>query len=183
MKRALALIIAVVTLLSLAACGQKDPGSADDAGYLLMLDNAIRLPREYSRELFDKVAPPSETEYKIEMYRSKGEDYLAAVEAQYAKTCSDYDEVYGKDWVLSYTVVSVDEKDEAGIENYKKFDNYFFETYGIDTDKITAVVFVKVNVHIESPRDYNDKEKTIQCFCLDGNWYSFYGAMMGLKMA
>lgn len=181
MKKLLCVLLSALFVLSLASCNKTNGFNKD--GWKDMLDAAIKLPTECTRELLDKVNPPEETDFYIKYYKEeKNQDYLAELANQFKDITDRYTEDYGADWKLSYTVLDVQEKDAEGIANYKSYDGYYFRTYGIDTDKIQAVTFVKVNVHMESSSYTNDKEKTLQCFCIGGVWYSFYGAMLGTKL-
>lgn len=185
MKRIAALLLALAAVVCAAACkpAEKPKETSSEEGYIAMLDCAIKLPTEFSRELLDNVLPPSETDFYINYYReNKDMDYLEALAGQYRDICEGYTEKYGEGWKLSYSVVSVDVKDEDGIANYKSYDSYYFTTYGVNTDDIDAVVFVTVNVRIESPSDSNEREKILQCFSLNGKWYSFYGARLGINL-
>ena len=179
--------MALTALLTLCACtaGDKIKDGAvkyDREGYKALFDNALKLPRQFDRKLLDKVSHPNEIEYNINSYNERGQDYIALLQTEFDGIGKDYTERYGDDWKLSYTVDSVDEKNAEGIENYKKFDSYFFKTYNINTDDIQAVTFVKVTVHIEGSLGSNDKQKTVQCFCIGGEWYSFYAIRLGIKM-
>lgn len=189
-KRFAAFMLAVIFVLCLSACGTGDTqnggnGGAefDKEGYRVLLDNAAKLPSEFSEELLNKVMHPGEIKYKSDFYASeKNEDFIALVREEFETTAQSYAETYGDDWKITYTVNEAVEKDAEGIQNYKEFDGFYFNTYNIDTDKIQAVTFAKVTVHIEGSKDFNDKDKTIQCFCIDGVWYSFYAVRLGLKL-
>ena len=191
MKKITALILVLVSALALCACGsggsntaETPAPSAGDGGYIEMLDAAIALIGGYSRELMDKVIPPEETEYYIDFYSHKDPpvDYLTELKNQFAEMADNYAATYGDDWKLSYKVKTVDCKDAEGRQKYLDYDHFYFNTYGIDMSKVDDVVFVTVDIHIEGSKDSNDKEKTLQCFRYNGNWYSFYGAMMGTKL-
>ncbi len=180
-------MMALTALLALCACtaGEKIKDDAlkyDPEGYKTLLDNALKLTANFDRKLLDKVSHPNETEYYINYYKEKDQDYIDLLKNEFNGIGEDYAERYGDDWKLSYTVDSVEEKDAEGIENYKKFDSYYFKTYNINTDDIQAVTFVKVTVHIEGSLGSNDKQKTIQCFCIGGEWYSFYAIRLGIKL-
>ena len=183
MKRSIAIILLAALLASFAACSVKNTPARDPEGYIALLDNAIRLPAEHSDELIRKVYYPGETEYYVNYYRdNKGEDYMAILNEEFGNIAAHYAETYGEDWKLSYKINEADVKDAAGIEKYKSFDSFYFKTYGIDTDKITDVVFAKVTVTIEGSKDSNSKDKTVQCFCVDGEWYSFYAIRLGVSL-
>ena len=187
MKKRVLIILLALFMLAACACADSpaDPESGAESkdGYLTVLDSACELTKHFDRDLMDKVVPPLETEYYVQQYReSKDVDYIEALAENYAQIAAEYDEYFGDDWKLTYTVTALDEKDEEGIANYKVFDHYYFETYGIDLDSIDAVTFVKAKVHIEGSKGSNDKEKTLQFFRSGGEWYSFYAARFGIKM-
>ena len=185
MKRILSILLIALTLASLAACSGKPSPSEEPESYKTLLDNAVQLYNDgFSREQLDKVCHPNETEYKIAAFRERRDsDYIEALQNDIESFRRTYDELYGDDWKISYTVREAVEKDEAGIEQYKNYDNYYFEEYGIDTGKFQAVTFAKITVHIEGSKGSFDKDKTIQCFCIDGKWYSLYAIMIGYSLA
>ena len=198
--RILSLMIALALLLSLAACSNDGPAETpsdtpdaasptessanefDKDGWKLLLDNGLKLVSDYSEELFRTVVPASEIDFNVSEYAKRDKDYLALVRSEYEEMAEHYTQTYGEGWTLSYTVNSVDEKDAEGIEKYKAFDNFYFNSYGIDLDSISAVTFVKLTVKIEGPLGSNTKDKTIQCFCSDNEWWSFYALRIGLKL-
>lgn len=185
MKKAISIMLLTLLLLSLFACAEAPQKQEENKeGYIEVLDAACELVKHFDRELMDKVIPPLETEYYTKLYRErKNEDYVEALKSEYAQIAAQYDEVFGEDWKLSYSVISVDERDSEGIEQYKSFDGYYFREYGFDLDAIDAVSFVKANVHIEGSKGSNDKERTLQFFRTGGKWYSFYAPRFGIKMA
>lgn len=182
MKKLIAILIAALMLLPLAAC--KKPGSADfkKDGYTDMFDAAIKLVTDFDRETLDKVQHPAEISYKISEFKKKDVDYIEALKDEFAGVAASYDEKYGPGWVITYTIDETVEKDEDGIEKYKAFDEFYFRTYGIDTDKFQAVTFVKLTVHISGPLGSGEKARTVQCFCIDGVWYSLYAIRLALKL-
>lgn len=180
MKKAIAIFAALVMLFAFAACKKETVQNKD--GYIELLDNSMELMRNYSEELARKVMPEGMVDSQVKANEERGRDFFALLEQQFSDQRASYAATYGDDWKISYTVNEAVEKDKEGIENYKAFDAHYFETYGIDTSKITAVTFAKVTVRIEGSRDSNEKDKTIQCFLIDGKWYSFYAVMMGLRL-
>ena len=184
MKRFLSILLIALTLASLAACSKKPAAAFDPEGYKALLDDALLLYNgEYSREQVDKVCHPNEIAYKIDDYKKKDRDYLEELSNDIKTVCKRYDDLYGDDWKISYTIREAVVKDEAGIEKYKAFDSHYFDLYGIDTDKFQAVTFAKITVHIEGSKGSFDKDRTIQCFCIDGVWYSLYAIRIGLALA
>ena len=184
MKKFIALILAAAALLAFCACeGSSSRPAVSKDGYKAMLDIALKLVTDFTEEDFAKVLPPSAIEYNKEEYAKRDKDYIELVKQDYAATAASYSEAYGSDWKLSYVINSADEKDAEGIEKYKKFDDFYFRTYNVDQDRITAVTFVKVTVKVEGSKGSNTKDKTIQCFCYDGAWYSLYAVRLGLKLA
>ncbi|MBR3383073.1 MAG: hypothetical protein IKG85_08595 [Clostridia bacterium] len=182
MKRIIAVILLAAMLAALAACTGKNT-EYDPEGYKALLDNAIKLPSEYSDELFEKVCFPGETSYFVDYYKNeKNDDYLRLIREDYGKIADHYAEVYGEDWKLSYVINEAQVKDAEGIEQYKAFDSFYFKTYGVNVDRIQAVTFAKVTVSISGSKDSNSKEKTVQCFCVDGVWYSFYAKRLGVNL-
>ena len=184
MKRFVSIILLASMLLAFAACSGKKPGGGfDPEGYKDLLDCAIRLPSEFSEELVKQVIHPGEYAFHADYYKeNKGEDYLALLQAEFAKIAQSYAETFGEDWKLSYKINEAQVKDEKGIENYKNFDSFYFKTYNVDVDRIQSVVFAKVTVSIEGSLDSNSKDKTVQCFCIDGKWYSFYAVRLGVNL-
>ena len=182
MKRLTAILLAFLMVISFAACSGSSRADYKKDGYITLLDNAIKLPSEYSEALVKKVLWPGEIDFMVKSYSERGKDYMALLEEDFTHIRENYSEVYGEDWKLSYTIDSVDEKDEKGIENYKNFDGFYFDSYGVDTSRIRAVTFLKVTVRIEGSRDQNEKQKTIQCFCIDNEWYSFYAIRLGVNL-
>ncbi|MBO6060992.1 MAG: hypothetical protein J6P98_02605 [Clostridia bacterium] len=182
MKRIIPILLLAAFILPLAACSVPAP-AVDKDGWKVPLENALGLIREYDPALLETIVPPSENEYFINYYKEKGEDYEELLRGEYAAVAEEYNEVFGEDWVITYELLDAAEKDEEGIRKYKEFDGFYFETYGIDTDKIQAVTFVKALVKISGSKGENSKEKTVQCFCYDGEWYSFYALRFGLKLA
>lgn len=182
MKKLTAVLLLVLFVASLAACSGKQNADYDPEGYRQMFDAAIRLPREFSRELLDLVLPPSETDYYIELYNGRDRNYMVELKNEFDSMSKEYSEKYGDDYVIKYDVVEAEVKDEAGIAQYKNYDSHYFNTYGVDTDKIQAVTFVTVRLTISGSKDEYSREKTLQCFCIDGVWYSFYGAMLTTKL-
>lgn len=189
MKRFSFILIVLAALLAFTACNggggapaESPKPSADPEGYKAMFDEALLLLTDYSDERLARVLHKGELDYNIDQYKQRDKDYLQLVRQEFETTAQKYTETYGSDWKLSYTINSVEVKDAEGIEKYKKFDSFFFDSYGIDTDSITDVVFVKLTVKIEGSVDSNTKDKTIQCFCSDGSWYSFYAVRLGLKL-
>lgn len=190
MKKLIAITIALASLLALCACGSGTPAEKPDPaapafdkeGYKGMLDTALTLVSDFNEESFAKVIPQCEIDYNIKEFASRDKDYIELVKQEYAATAAAYAETYGDDWKLSYVINSVDEKDAEGIEKYKSFDNFYFTTYGVDLDKISAVTFVKATVKIEGSKGSNTKDKTLQCFCYNNEWYSFYAVRFGFKL-
>lgn len=186
MKKVIAVFAALLLLAAFVSCKNNKPSPtpapADNGGYKALLDNCVELAANYSRELAEKCIPSGMIEKQVAVNKEQGRDFWELLKAQFDDQRALYAETYGDDWKITYTVIEAVEKDEKGIENYKQFDSHYFTQYGIDASKISAVTFAKVNMHIEGSRDSNDKEKTIQCFCIDGNWYSFYAVMMGLRL-
>ena len=183
MKKTIAVILAVLALLSLAACGKKPSANYDHEGYKALLDEAIKLYTDFSSEQFEKVCHPNDIAYNVESYQKNGKDYLEAAKTTFDALNEKYTSLYGEDWKITYTINEAVEKDEKGIEKYKQFDNHYFKQYNIDTDKFQAVTFAKVTVHIEGSKGSFDKDKTIQCFCIDGVWYSLYAYRIGFALA
>ena len=175
MKKMLSFAMLLIFSLSLAACRGNVAPPAEEESVTDLLDAAAQLPSSFSEELLDKCIPESEKAYNVSIYRErKNEDYIESLRGQYAEVAKNYDEKYGEGWSVTYTVSETVEKDAEGIEKYKDFDNYFFTTYEIDLDKVDAVTFVKVTVRVEGPNGSGEKDRTVQCFRLDGRWYSFY---------
>lgn len=184
MKKIIAVLLVLLTLASFAACGKKPAASFDREGYKVLLDESVKLYSDFSREQVEKVCHPNEIAYKTDMYRErKDADYIELLGKDLEAVCEKYDELYGTDWKITYTIREAVEKDEKGIEQYKQFDHFYFEEYNIDTDAFQAVTFAKVTVHIEGSKGSFDKNKTIQCFCIDGTWYSLYAFRIGLALA
>lgn len=183
MKKLISAALAALLLLSLCACsGNKPQPPVEKDSYNVLLDASLKLVTDFDRETLDKVLYRSQIEYMIQDYASKDKDYIAALEEEFASVAAAYTEAYGEDWKLSYTINETIEKDAEGIEKYKEFDSFYFKTYGIDTDKIQAVTFLKVTAHIAGSLGSNSKDRTIQCFMIDGAWYSFYAIRLGLKL-
>ena len=182
MKRITAIVLFAVMAALLCACSAASKPEFDKDGWRVPLDSAVTLTHEFDEALLDKIVPKSETEYYVDLFKGKGEDYIDVLSKEFESIRADYAERYGDDWTVSYEVTEVTEKDEEGIRKYKEFDSYFFKTYNINTDDISAVTFVKVRVHIEGSKGSNDKDKTLQCFCLNGEWYSFYAIRLGVKL-
>lgn len=185
MKRTASLLIFAALLFSLCACASKPaaPSEGSRDGYVEVLNSACELTKNFDRALMDKVVPPGETDYFIDFYREKkNEDYIEALGSDYARIAAEYDEYFGDDWKLTCTVLDAEERDEAGIQQYRDFDSYFFSTYGYDPAKVDAVTIVKVKLHIEGSKASNDKEKTLQFFRTGGEWYSFYAARLGINL-
>ena len=184
MKRFLSIALIALTLASFAACGKSPSAGYDPEGYKALLDDALQLYNDgFSREQVDKVCHPNEIAYKIDDYKKKDKDYIDALDNDIEATRTMYDELYGEDWKISYSIREAVVKDDNGIEKYKQFDSHYFELYGIDTDAFQAVTFAKVTVHIEGSKGSFDKDRTIQCFCIDGKWYSLYAIRIGLALA
>ena len=197
MKKIFALVLAIAALLVFCACsgtpgGEASPTEAaetlapskdfDKDGWKLLLDNGLKLVSDYSEELLRTVIPAGEIEFNVNEFAKRDKDYLALVRQDYEDAAKAYTEAYGEGWTLSYTVNTVDDKDAEGIEKYRAFDSFYFKSYGIDVSGISAVTFVKVTVKIEGPLGSNTKDKTIQCFCYDNEWWSFYALRIGLKL-
>jgi hypothetical protein len=183
MKRFSALLLALITLLALCACHKEPEKPAPEAESCTdLLDKCVKLAEKYDEDLVREVMPAGMLDYYIAENAKKDKDFLELLKAQFEESQAVYARTYGEDWKITYEMLEADEKDEAGIESYKAFDSFYFSNYGIDTDKIEAVTFAKVRMHIEGSLDSNDKEKTIQCFLIDGKWYSFYAVMMGLRL-
>lgn len=192
MKKLIAVCLAVIMLLAFAAC-KKDPKPTPgpdatsapenkEETFTDLLDRCVALVGNYSEERLRETMPEGMLSKQIEMNNERGRDFMELIRAQFEEQAAEYAETYGEDWKISYTLNQADEKDAAGIENYKSFDSHYFSEYGIDTSKIEAVTFARVTMHIEGSRDSADKDKTIQCFKIDGKWYSFYAVMMGLRL-
>ena len=181
MKRIIAILIAALCLAALAACGAKNDNT-DREGYKAMLDIASELPREHSRETLDLIFPASGTDYLINTFKDRGRDYIEELNAQYDEMHENYAAKYGSDYEITYTVTEAVEKDAQGIENYKSYDSHYFDVYGVDPDAVTAVTFVTVHLRIEGSKDSYERDKTLQCFCIDGRWYSFYSLQLPLKL-
>ena len=181
MKRTFAFLLALLTLAALTACSGSNPGQKANS-WRSMLDVAANLTRDHSREAMDKVIPASATDYMIGEYQKRGRDYMASIEEEYGELHSQYSEAYGDDYRIEYTVVKTVEKDKEGIESYKSFDSHYFDIYSIDTDAIQAVTFVTVKISISGSKGSYEREKTLQCFCVGGSWYSFYGLMFPTKL-
>ncbi len=187
-------------LLSFAACKQKDPGKtdpspepslspeataapSDDDWYRSMFDSALMLVRLFDEQLLDRVVHPNQTAALVKEYREKkDQDYIELLRQDLQSVALDYQDRYGEDWRLSYKVNEIIDKDAEGIEHYKQYDSHYFNVYNIDTDEIDAVAFVKVTVSIKGSLGENSKDKTVQCFRIDGKWYSFYAIRLGLKL-
>lgn len=182
MKRLTAIMLLAVFAALLCACSAAPDAEFDKDGWRVPLDSAVALTHEFDKALLDKIVPHSETEYYVGFFKDKGQDYITVLSDEFESIRADYAERYGDDWAVSYEVTEVTEKDEEGIRKYKEFDSFYFETFNVNTDDITAVTFVKVRVHIEGSKGSNDKEKTLQCFCLGREWYSFYAMRLGVKL-
>lgn len=180
MKRILIILMASL-LLAFGACAPaNDENGQADAGYKKLLDVGIKLPSGCTEELVKSVIHPSELAFDIEDYKKNGKDYMEMVCSELNDKGREYAEKYGDDWKLSYEIKEAVEKDAKGIEQYKQFDSFYFERYGIPTDEFRAVTFVKVKVHIEGSKGSADKDRTIQCFQIGDEWYSLYAVRMGL---
>ena len=183
MKKVFALILALILLASLCACKKGGPEkSFDKEGYKQLIEDCIKLIESYDEETARKVICPGMLDYYIKSNEEQGRDFLALLQKQFEENQAKYAQVYGNDWKLTYTIESADEKDAEGIQKYKEFDSFYFDNYSVNTDNIQAVTFVKVNIHIEGENGSNDKTKTVQCFCVDNEWYSFYAVMLGLNL-
>jgi uncharacterized lipoprotein YehR (DUF1307 family) len=183
MKKITALLLIVLTLASFAACSNKPSANYDHEGYKTLLDEAIKLYPVFSEEQFAKVCHPNDIAYNVENYKKSNKDYIEAVRTVLDGLNEKYTALYGEDWKISYTIREAVEKDEKGIEKYKKYDSHYFKQYNIDTDKFQAVTFAKITVHIEGSKGSYDKDRTIQCFCIDGVWYSLYAYRIGFALA
>lgn len=181
MKKTLALVLAVFTLFALCAC-RKTPAVQEEESVRKLLDDCVRLAQSFDEELARKVMPEGMYDYYVSEYANRDQDFIALLRDQFAESQTHYAQTYGEDWKITYEMLEEIEKDAEGVQNYIEFDSYYFRSYGIDTDKIEAVTFAKVRMHIEGSLDSNEKDKTIQCFLIDGKWYSFYAVMMGLRL-
>ncbi len=181
MKRFTAVVLAALCLAALCACGVKKT-NYDREGYKAMFDIAVNLPRDHSREKIDRIFPASGTDYLVTVFSDRGRNYLEELDNQYNEMHAEYAEKYGDDYAITYEVVNAVEKDKAGIEQYKNYDSHYFDVYGVDTDAVQAVTFVTVKLRIEGSKDSYEREKTLQCFCIDGNWYSFYSTQLPTKL-
>lgn len=182
MKRIAALSILLAMLLAFAACGAKKNTEYDKEGYMTIFEIASELPRDHSREKLDRIFPSTGTDYLISTYAEHDRDYMEEINAQYDYMHEQYVEKYGADYKIKCEVVEAVEKDEEGIKQYLNFDNHYFEVYGVDKNKVAAVTFVTVRITIEGSLDSFEREKTLQCYCVDGNWYSFYSTQLPLKL-
>lgn len=193
MKKLLAVFLTAAMLLVFAAC-RRDPGVTDpspapgatseaDEWYKSMFNSAMMIVRMFDEQLLDRIIYPGQLEALKKEYREKkDQDYIELLRRDYEAVAAGYTETYGEDWRLSYKINEIIDKDAEGIENYKKFDSHYFKAYNVDTDKIDAVAFVKLTVTIKGSLGENSKDKTIQCFRIDGKWYSFYALRLGVKL-
>lgn len=178
MKKTLVLILAAV-LAILCGCTPKAP-DYDADGWRAVIDSAILLPSSFSEETVRKCLSPEEIEFKkADAAQKHDKDYMEELRASYASLKESYDEKYGEDWELTWELREAVEKDADGIKKYLDYDNYFFETYGIDVSDIRAVTFAKITVRISGSKGSGEKDRTVQCFCAGGEWYSFYALSVG----
>lgn len=194
LKRFLSIILASLTLLGFAAlsgCSDKpavDGGDTADAeygssSYAEMVEAAFDLVRTGDTALMKKIYPKEELEVKVADYEAKGQDFYELLAEEFEACAARYAEVCGEDWQLSYVFTDVREKDEAGVQNYREFDEYYFRTFGLDPEKITAATYVYADVTVSGSLGSFTKQKSCWLFFYEGRWYSFYIPSFGLNIA
>ena len=196
-SRALSIILAAIMLLaslSLSGCADKggepkatEPASSANgeygcSSYTELADTAIRFAQTGDAQLIKKLFPPSEIEYQVKRFADKGQDYFELLQQDLDGNAAAYAEKCGEDWKLSYEFTQVNEKDEAGVENYRSFDEFYFKEYGLDPAKIEAVTYIYADVTVAGSSDSVTKQRSMWTFCYEGRWYSFYIARFGLYL-
>ena len=76
-----------------------------------------------------------------------------------------------------------DDKDEDGVQNYREFDSFYFEEYGMDPAKIKEVTYIYYDVTVSGSLGSSTKQKSMWIFKYEGRWYSFYMPRFGLSLA
>ena len=190
-SRTLSFILAAVMLiaaLSLAGCkggGPADPGGASNeetgcATFSELVDTAVLFAQTSDPQLIKKLSPPGEIEFKTKLYAEQGKDYFELLQMDLDNSAAAYTENCGEDWKITYVLTKVNEKDAEGVENYRSFDSFYIEDFGLDPAKIEAVTYLYADVTVSGSRASVTKERSMWTFCYEGRWYSFYIPRFGL---
>lgn len=170
--------IAFVAMLVIFAClmciGCEDNNDIEGTtDYLSPIDNTIAMVKELDPQLIRGVLAPPEIDYYIDHYKNeKNSDYFNELMTSLNAFVGAY-ETCGSDWVITYEIEAAKEMDKEALENYKSYDRYYFETFGMDTDDVTAGYRLDLAVSVAG----SEGEKTATCslftYKYKGEWYSF----------
>ncbi len=184
MKKTTAIILALLFALALlVGCSEREPAVSDEYGcadYYELAQTALLLAKTGDVELIKKLLPKGEIEFNTARFAEKDQDYFELLRQDFAAANEAYTAAYGEDYELSYTFTECRDKDAEGIQKYRDFDAYYFESYGIDAEKIEAVSYLYAEVTASGASASYTKEKSLWVFKYEGRWYSFYMPTFGL---
>lgn len=176
-KRLSALILALLMIFSLAACGEKDredthddePDSSQEEGMTAeeAFAKAFQADKDYD------VKAMSEVEYAVNFKKDadkeervkKAEDTLKGIDEE---TLKAYREELAD---LSYTIL--DETPLEGDELKNRIAQ--LEQDYKDTDKITEIIKVTYMVNEPGSDDENYSDNAVEMIRVDGTWYCYLG--------
>ena len=201
MKRAITIFLAVLMLaaaLPLCGCALIDritkPKDNKPDDFVVNTDygsdstdrlaeNAVQLAYTCDVELIKKLLPQGEVDFYVNYYDEKNQDYYALLKAEFDKNAAAYAEACGDDWAITYKITKQNDKDADGVQQYRDFDNFYFEQYGLDPAKISAASYIYYDVTVSGSRGAFTKQKSMWMFEYEGRWYSFYMPRFGLSLA
>ncbi len=198
MKRTICILLAAVTLLAIlpfSGCSilnkvvkpKEDDQSSFSGDYGSaspeeLAENAVKLAETCDVKLMNKLLPKGETDYYVNYYDGKGQDYWQLLQKEFDANAAHYVETIGDDWKITYEVTQRNDKDADGVANYREYDSFYFQQYGVDPAKIKEVTFIYYDVTVSGSLGSNTKQKSMWLFKYEGSWYSFYMPRFGLNL-
>ena len=191
MKKTAFLLALVLAAAALFGCTPKDkpvePSGDSEYGcadYYELADTALLLAQTGNTELMKKLMPKEALDSKEVQYTEREKDYWALLQQDFDNAAAAYTEAYGEGWKLSYTFTECRDKDEEGIQQYRDYDGFYFEQYGMDPAKIegASCLYAKVTASSADGSKSFTKNKNLWAFKYEGRWYSFYMPSFGLKV-
>ncbi len=170
MKKLLALFLAIMMVLTLAACGSKD--SKDDeeekSSYKDAVDNMMSVMYKGKANKVKDLAPKEYWTYMEDEYGKTADEAVEAYETRYENNIENWEDQFGKNFKVTYKIVDKSELSESKLESLKENLN---QNYNIDEKRIRKAYTLEVSLTASG----NDSEDTatneIISVQIGSDWY------------
>ena len=164
MKKIICLILSLVLLLSLTACG------SGLLTYKSALDGFFDvISGEANKSKLKNMLPSEVWEHMEDEYDMDFDDFADEYEDNKEDLVDELESMYGDNVKISYTVEDEDELDEDELDELREELDY----YGIDEDDVKQAYELELTVTAEGEDDSEEEEMTVTAIKIGNKWYIY----------